>query len=108
MSKYYLYSTPEINKASLIIRDKIMNALGEKNYSFVTDYNDLYFLKAGKTVRRLKGWFRSEVNTTVLMNLKDIVKSCSNDEFECDINPIRKDCGYDPKPGIYIIKITNK
>ena len=112
-TKYEMYSFPSINKASLEVRDNIMKVLKDNNYSFMTYYNDLYFLKSGQTVRRLKGGFNSNVSTSVLIILKALIKSCSTDMFECDINYIKKyphymGCESSADPSTFIIKITNK
>lgn len=107
-TKYEMYSFPSINKASLEVRDNIMKVLNDNNYSFLTYYNDLYFLKSGQTVRRLKGGFKiSEMNTTSLIILKALINSCSTDMFECDVNRIGKYFCYND-PNTFIIKITNK
>lgn len=112
-TKYEMYSFPSINKASLEVRDDIWKVLKDNNYSFMTYFNDLYFLKSGQTVRRLKGGFNSGVNTTSLIILKALIESCSTDKFKCELNRIRKyshyvGCESSADPSTFIIKITNK
>ena len=113
MTKYDLYSIPSINKASLKVRDNIMKVLKDKNYSFNTHYNDLYFLKSGKTVRRLKGRFTAPLSEAMFWDVRQLVESCSTAKFKCEFNRIGMyptyAGGYDvlPDPQTFIIKIEN-
>ena len=106
-SKYGAYSIPAINKASLKVRDNIMKVLKDNNYSFYTYFNDLYFLKSGKTVRRLKGGFNTNLSEAVFIDLKQLIESCSTDKFKCELNRIGKYFCY-ADPTTFIIKIENK
>jgi len=112
MTKYDLYSIPSINKASLKVRDNIMKVLKDKNYSFYTHYNDLYFLKSGKTVRRLKCKFIAPLSEAMFLDVKQLIESCSTVKFKCEFNRINKYplyAGYTPEPDpqTFIIKIKN-
>lgn len=47
-----------LRKESLKIRDDVVKFLKEvSDYDFIIEYNDLYKIKDGYEVRRLKGWF---------------------------------------------------
>ena len=106
-SKYSIYSIPSVNKASLKVRDNIMKVLSDKNYTFGIGYNDLYILKSGKTVRRLKGGFTTELSEAMFIDMKQLVESCSTNEFKCELNCVGKYFNY-IDPSIFIIKIENK
>ena len=112
-TKYELYSIPSVNKASLEVRDNIMKVLKDKNYLFHTLFNDLYFLKPGNTVRRLKGYFTFDLSEAMFLDVKRLIESCSTDKFKCEFNRIGKYKSYygyesKPDPQTFIIKIENK
>ena len=120
MSKYYLYSNPEINKQSLIIKDNVVKILIDNNYMFSYHYNDLYFLKTGNTVRRLKGYvYHKDADTKNIddyklsadgfMKVREIVELCSTNKFKCEFNLLKIDVASDlfDASFTYIVKITN-
>ena len=120
MSNYHLYSNPEINKQSLVIKDNVVKALTDNNYVFGYHYNDLYFLKTGNTVRRLKGYvYHKDADTKNVddyklsadrfMKVREIVESCSTNKFKCEFNLLRIDAASNLYNAsiTYIVKITN-
>lgn len=136
MSTQAKQSKAEIYQTTLKIKDKIIKVLKDNGFNFKYDYNDLYFLKSGQIVRRLKGrialttskcpegdvWTEEldkqlrnyyTLNTNNFLKVKELIQSFSTDEFDCDFNNLRlytaDHCGgYWGDEFTYILKIVNK
>ena len=135
MSTQAKQSKAEIYQTTLKVRDKIIKVLKDNGYNFHYHFNDLYFLKSGQIVRRLKGyiapttskypesdvWNKSyqqrlkeyhTLNTNAFIKVKELIQSFSTDEFDCDFNKLRLNkadhCGNWGEGFTYILKIVNK
>ena len=133
MSVYATHSNPVINQASTEFKNEVIQKLKDSGYIFRYEYNDLYFLKSGQTVRRLKGYIHSVINTypdetdkefekkvteyytldiNSFLRVKQLIQSLSNDKFDCDFNKLKLNkadhYGYWNEAFTYILKITNK
>ena len=138
MSLYALHSNPEINQASTEFKNDVIKTLSDNGYAFCYQFNDLYFLKSGQTVRRLKGVIHSIINvnnhpdrtgktgdeyyeelkkyytldTNSFLRVKQLIQSLSNDKFDCDFNKLKLNktdhYGYWNEEYTYILKIVNK
>jgi hypothetical protein len=127
-------SKAEIFQTTLKVRDKIIKVLKDNGYNFKCNYNDLYFLKSGQIVRRLKGmislttskypegeWTEESnkrlreyytIDNNTFLKVKELIQSFSTDEFDCDFNKLRLNttdhCGHWGEEFTYILKIANK